>query len=124
MLDPFELKRRWFPKGIRRPLSKTRNRILRRTSRRSLARALSRLAIPRDSTVCIHSMLSGLGYLTDGPHGVIGAVQDAVPGCTIMVPTFPVEASTAEYVSRNGVFDPQCSPSTSGLSAASPSTRL
>ena len=115
MWSPVELKRRWFPKGVRRELTKLGNRAFRRTSRRSLARSLEPLDIAPGSVICVHSMLSGLGFLADGPDGVLGAIQDAVPGCTIMVPTFAIDDTCERYLRTDPVYDPARTPSTSGL---------
>jgi aminoglycoside N3'-acetyltransferase len=109
------LKKRIFPKGIRRKLSNYKNRLLNRTSESMLAGLLSRLNIEPGSVICVHSMLSAFGYLTGGPQTVFRAVQRAVPGCTIMMPTFPFSGTAIDYFQSGAIYDPQQTPSQSGL---------
>lgn len=110
-----ELKRQMFPKGIRRELQNLSNRIFRRTTEKKLARAFAQLNIPPGALVCVHSMLSGLGYIVGGPETVIKAIQRAIPGCTIMMPSFPFSGSAKDYVDSGAVYDRDNTPSQSGL---------
>ncbi|QVW33908.1 AAC(3) family N-acetyltransferase [Geobacter sulfurreducens] len=110
-----ELKRQMFPKGIRRELQNLSNRIFRRTTEKKLARAFAQLNIPPGALVCVHSMLSGLGYIVGGPETVIKAIQRAIPGCTIMMPSFPFSGSAKDYVDSGAIYDRDNTPSQSGL---------
>ena len=104
-----------FPKGIRRTANNHINRLTRRATRRSLASSFSELKIDSGSVICVHSALSALGHLVDGPESVILALQDAVPDCTIMMPSFPFGETALKYASSDPVFDPLSTPSMSGL---------
>jgi len=108
-------KQRCFPKGIRRTANAYVNRLIHRATRKSLARSFSELRIARGAVICVHSALSSLGYLVDGPESVIHALQDAVPDCTIMMPSFPVDETALKYVLSDPIYDPVHTPSMSGL---------
>jgi len=108
-------KERYFPKGIRRTADRYLNRLARRATRRSLASSFLELKIERGAVICVHSSLSALGYLVDGPESVILAIQDAVPDCTIMMPSFPFGGTALDYLSSDPIFDPLHTPSMSGL---------
>ncbi len=109
------LRQRYFPKGIRRAARKHYARVFRRTTRRGLANALRGLDIAEGAPVCVHSMLSGLGYLVGGPDTVLDAVQDAVSGCTIMMPTFTFGGTCESYLADDPLYDRTKTPSMSGL---------
>lgn len=104
-----------FPKGIQRSVQRNFQRILRRTSSKTLTACFQRLEIPTGSVICIHSMLSSLGYLVGGPSIVIDALRKAVPECTVLAPTFPFGDTTATYLAGNPVMNRDTTPSQSGL---------
>lgn len=110
-----DLKSDLFPKGIRRELQNVYNRVFRRTTEKKLARTFEQLDIPPGALVCVHSMLSGLGYIVGGPETVIRAIRRAIPGCTIMMPSFPFTGSAKEYVESGAIYDRDKTPSQSGL---------
>lgn len=110
-----DIKRKMFPKGIRRELLNLSNRIFKRTSEKKLARTIAQLNIPAGSLVCVHSMLSSLGYIVGGPETVIRAIQRAIPDCTIMMPSFPFSGTARDYVESGAIYDRDKSPSQSGL---------
>jgi aminoglycoside 3-N-acetyltransferase len=114
-----ELKRRLLPKGGRRSLNRWRNRLFRRVSAKRLARDLRRLGLADGDLVCVHSSLSGVGYLVRGADTVIEALL-AVVGerGTVMMPTFSGADSTYRYVkSGPPPFDPERAPVTTGALA-------
>ena len=110
-----DLRQRWFPKGVTRTLQRNASKLLRRTTERDLVSCFSKLSIAPGSVICVHSRISGLGYLVDGPESVIRTIQRAVPDCTIMMPTFPFDGSCFDYVKERPIFDPARTPSQSGL---------
>jgi aminoglycoside 3-N-acetyltransferase len=102
--------------GARRTWNRLRNRFLRRVRPRRLARDLRRLGLAEGDLVCVHSSLSGVGYLVRGADTVIDALL-AVVGerGTVMMPTFCGGDSTYRYVSAGPPpFDPEGSPITTG----------
>lgn len=109
------LKARWFPKGFRRTANRCINQVVNRTTRKALADSFRRLRIEPGAVICVHSALSKLGHLVEGPESVILALQDAAPDCTIMMPTFPVGSTALDYVQAKPVYDPIRTPSLSGL---------
>lgn len=110
-----DLKTRLFPKGVKRTMRTTLNRVARRTTTRAFARALRELGIDDGSQLCVHSQLSSFGYLVGGPRSVVDAMFDAVPNATVMMPTFTFGGTCEQYLADDPVFDPATSPSVSGL---------
>ena len=110
-----QLKKKYFPKGIKRELSKLNSKFFNRTTEENLTKSLKKLAIQPGSVICVHSMLSGLGYIVGGPQTVIRAIQKAVPDCTIMMPTFPFDGSALDYLKTNPIYHRDKTPSKSGL---------
>jgi aminoglycoside N3'-acetyltransferase len=108
-------KRTKFPRGIKRDSARFRNRLFNRTTRKRLTSAFKELDMPSGAVVGIHARLSSLGYLTDGPSSVLRALQEAVPDCTILMPTFPFAHTTLEYLTESPVFDADNTPSSSGV---------
>lgn len=112
---PLDFKRRLFPKGVRRTLEDWRRRLFQRVTRERLTETLREFEIPSGSWICIHAQLSGLGYLEGGPGIVIDAVLDAVPRCTILMPSFPFSGACHDHLQSNPLYDPKNTPSASGL---------
>lgn len=110
-----QLKKHYFPKGVRRELTKYNNKLFNRTTEKNLIKSLKKLAIQPGSVICVHSMLSGLGYIAGGPQTVIRAIQNAVPDCTIMMPSFPFDGSALDYLQTNPIYHRDKTPSKSGL---------
>ena len=108
-------KKQLFPKGIRPSLKKHGSRVFNRTTRKQLCQAFKQLGIPERPVVCIHAMLSGLGYIVGGAQTVIHALFDAVPDLTLMMPTFPFSGSALDYINSGTIYDPKSTPSKSGL---------
>jgi aminoglycoside N3'-acetyltransferase len=114
MLD--NIRKRYFPKGIRRTADKLFSRVFRRTSGRKLVKAFGKLNIPNGAVICVHSMLSGFGYIPGGPQTIIRSIQKAVPECTIIMPSFPFSGTMVDYLNNNPpVFDVNSTPSKSGV---------
>jgi len=110
------LKERLLPGGAHRTWSRWRNRLLRRVTAQRLARDLRRLGLAEGDLVCVHSSLSGVGFLVRGADTVIDALV-AVVGerGTVMMPTFSGADSTYRYVkSGPPPFDPARAPVTTG----------
>ncbi len=108
------IKSRLFPGGVRRALARWEMMLFRRLGPQELRRVISSMGIPGGAWICIHSRLSGLGYLPHGPRMVLDAVLEAVPGCTVIMPTFPFAGSALDYVQSGAVYDPENTPSASG----------
>ncbi len=107
-------KRRLFPKGVRRWGTRQTARVAHRTSERDFARCFESLRIPPGTVVCVHGAMSGFGHLSDGLGSVFSALQAAVPGCTIMMPSFPFSETMLGYLRSEAVFDPRHTPSACG----------
>jgi len=108
------LKQRLFPRGVRRTLERWRMQLFRRVRKADLVRLFQDLGLPPGARICIHSRLSGLGYLPRGPQEVLEAVLEAAPGCTILMPTFPFPGAALDWVRSGAVYDPRRTPSASG----------
>lgn len=109
------LKQRLFPKGIRRAAENWRRRLFERVTQEDLVRAIRRMGMPEGAWICVHSRLSGLGYLAGGAGIVIDALREAVPGCTVLMPTFPFGGTQVEHLRGDPLYDPRRTPSRSGL---------
>lgn len=107
--------KRMFPRGAKRDFLKYKNLVLNRTTQSILENKIKALKIKDGSVICIHGMLSGFGHLVGGPESVIKAVLQAVPGSTIMMPSFPFDGTMQEYISLNPIYDINNTPSKSGL---------
>lgn len=111
------LKKSLFPKGLKRSSSGYTNRFFRRVAPGKLEKDLTALGLVRDDIVCVHSSLSGIGFLTDGSQSVITALRRIVGGTgTLMMPTFTGGGSTYAYVTSGPApFEKDKTPSTTGL---------
>lgn len=107
-------KERLFPGGVRRTLLRWRLQAAQRVRKGDLVALFRDLGLPAAARICIHSRLSGLGYLVDGPASVLEAVLEAVPGSTILMPTFPFPGSALDWIRSGAVYDPRHTPSASG----------
>lgn len=56
-----KVKRKYFPRGIRRDLLRSWNRIFKRVSYNWLVKKMRELDLSDGSVICLHGMLSGLG---------------------------------------------------------------
>jgi len=92
-----------------------KNMLFYRTTRKNLGLSLKKLGIREDSVICIHSMLSSLGYLVGGPETVITAVKELASGTTLMMATFPFESTMVDYISTDPIYHVKNTPSKSGL---------
>jgi aminoglycoside N3'-acetyltransferase len=110
-----ELKVRLFPKGIKRSLKTYHNRLFNRTSEKKMVAGFNKLNIEPGSVICIHAMVSGMGYIPGGLVRILESVFEAVPNSTILMPTFPFSGSTEEYLAGNPIYDKHNTPSKSGL---------
>ena len=110
-----DLKKKKFPRGIRRDLSKHYGRVFHRVSEKNLLSAFKTLQIPDGSVVCIHAMLSGLGFIVGGPETVIRALLKSAEQVTLMMPSFPFTGTTEAYLCGDPIFDREATPSKSGL---------
>ena len=108
------VKARFFPNGVRRWTEFQRARVLERTSEADFAACFRSLEIPPGAVVCIHAAMSGFGYLCDGMQSVFTALQKTVPDVTLVMPSFPFNGSTVEYLQGEPVFDRARTPSQSG----------
>jgi aminoglycoside N3'-acetyltransferase len=98
-------------KAVRRSLQ----RLLYSIDRRSLVRAFRRLGMQRGDTVCVHSSLKSLGFISGGPNEVIEALIETVgPEGGIMMPSFPLTGSMAGYLDGGELFDVRVTTSRSG----------
>jgi aminoglycoside 3-N-acetyltransferase len=92
-----------------------RDRFFRRMPSARLLGVLRELGVREGATVFVHARLSALGYLPDGPAGVLQTLRAAVgPTGTIVMPSFPFSASVEEYLATRPTFDVARTPSKSG----------
>jgi aminoglycoside N3'-acetyltransferase len=109
------LKKKYFPKGVKRSLNRYYCQFFNPTTEKSLVANFKKLEIQAGSAICVHSMLSSLGHIVGGPQTVISAIQKAVPNCTIMMPSFPFDGSAFDYLKTDPIYQRDTTPSKSGL---------
>ena len=101
---------------LRRRLTKSVNEIVYRMDYKDYRRAFDRLQLSAGSAVCVHSAIRNLGHLTDGPGGVVRALQDAVgDNGAVLMPTFPFGGTMQSYLAKNEPFDVRRTPSAVGF---------
>jgi aminoglycoside N3'-acetyltransferase len=115
MINILNVKRNYFPKGIRRGLSNFKNKLFSQTSEKQLVKAFSSLGMEEGAVIGIHAMLSGLGYIQNGPGTIIKSVLKAVPDSTLIMPSFPFDGTTDAYLASNPLYNRNTTPSKSGL---------
>jgi len=110
------LKNNWFPRGVRRAALSYQNRILKRVNPDKLKTGLRDLGIAPGDMVCVHSSLSGMGYMTGGCESVIRVLRDLIgKEGTLIMPTFTGGGSTYEYVMSNPPpFNRETTPASTG----------
>jgi aminoglycoside N3'-acetyltransferase len=99
----------------RRFVRRSLQRVFFGITRKTLVRAFRRLGLQRGDTVCVHSSLRSMGYIVGGPAEVLEALFEAVgpEGC-VMMPSFPLRTSMAEWVQQGMVYDVRETPATTG----------
>jgi aminoglycoside 3-N-acetyltransferase len=84
-------------------------------SREKLARDLRALGLKENDSVLVHSSLSKIGYLKNGPLDVINALSDVVgSGGTLLFPTFPASGRNKDHLEEHPYFDILKTPSRMG----------
>src|ERR1700712_3235294 len=92
-----------------------RDFVFRRLSARALRKFLEELGLASGGVGLVPSAFSALGYFGPGPTGLIELLQEFVgPTGTIVMPTFSMAGSMAEYLRGQPRFDVRHTPSTSG----------
>jgi len=97
---------------LRRPFQKLFFRI----DQKKLVDSFRRIGLKEGDTVCVHSSLGRIGYVVGGPNDVIDALMETVgpTGC-VMMPSFPLKRSMAEFLESGQTFDVKSSPSLNGI---------
>jgi aminoglycoside 3-N-acetyltransferase len=105
-------------KFLRREANTQINKLLFKSTRKTLANAFRQVGVRGDVTVCVHASLSGLGYIEGGASTVVDALLDAIgnDGCLVM-PAFSMEGSMEEYLHRGETFEVRTTPSRVGAIA-------
>ncbi len=80
-----------------------------------LKEQLREMGIKPGDHLMVHSAMSKMGHLKDGPMGMINALMEAVgTEGTICMPSSPVSKLQLDYMRDNPVFDVQNTPSSMG----------
>lgn len=81
-------------------------------TRERLLLGLMRIGVRKGDILLVHSSLTALGHVKDGPEAAIDALLEAVgPQGTILMPAYPITGDWMTRVSSGVLFDPQRSPS-------------
>lgn len=80
-----------------------------------LLQELRNAGIQSGDTVLVHSAMSKIGYLENGPETLVDALLEAIgPYGNLMMPTSPNASFQIEYARQNPVFDVKHTPSRLG----------
>lgn len=80
-----------------------------------LVNELQQMGIQAGDTLLVHSAMSKIGYLENGPETLIEALRTAIgPTGNLLMPTSPNASFQLEYAKSNPVFDVANSPSRLG----------
>jgi len=91
---------------------KTANKFITKTQ---LIKELQSLQIFPGDTLLVHSSMSKMGYLENGPYTLVDALIEYIgPEGNIMMPSSPNAGLQLDYVKENKVFDVRSSPSKLG----------
>ena len=84
-------------------------------SQETLIKQLREMGIVEGDTIMVHTSMSKMGYVQDGPRGVIEALQEVV-GTTgnVCMPSSPNPALQLKFVQDSPIFDRANSPSKMG----------
>lgn len=84
-------------------------------SQQDLENDLRKIGIVKGDVVLVHSSLSRIGHLKDGPKTFLDALINVVSDSgTILMPTSPNAVYQADYIRTNKVFDVLNTPSKTG----------
>lgn len=118
--------RRWTPKFLldwnrRRKKKRTRLELSLQKSRgqliskKTLIEELMRLGLKSGDTVLVHSSMSKIGYLEEGPKTFVDAFLSVIGDQgNLMMPSSPNASLQLDYIKTNPVFDVKNSPSKLG----------
>lgn len=110
-----------FIKSVQQFKKKRRNRVLHQQAKtggltqEDLIAELRTIGITEGDTVLVHSALSKIGYLKDGPRTLVAALLETVGNTgNILMPTSPNNKRQLDYIKELEVFDVQETPSRLG----------
>lgn len=84
-------------------------------SRQMLVEQLRKIGIQSGDTLLVHSSLSKIGYVEEGPKTVVEALLEAVgPQGHLLMPNSPNASMQLDYIRQLDVFDVENSPSRLG----------
>jgi len=84
-------------------------------SQKDLENDFRKIGITKGDIVLVHSSLSRIGHLSDGPKTFVDALMNVVGSeGTILMPTSPNAVFQADYIRENKIFDVLNTPSKTG----------
>ncbi len=84
-------------------------------SKQFIKEELKRIGIERGDTVLVHSALSKIGHLEEGPKTFVDAIIESVDiNGHVLMPTSPNNIYQLDYINSNPVFDVNNTPSKTG----------
>lgn len=86
------------------------------TNQQQLTQQLINAGIVQGTSVLVHSSLRKLGYVPNGAHTVIQALQQAIgEEGTLLMPAFPAKGYNKDYLLTSPVFNYHTTPSSMGI---------
>ena len=81
----------------------------------TLLSQLEKMGIEQGDSLLVHTSLSKMGFIQDGPATVLEALFSAIgPNGTLLMPSSPVDGLQLSYVQGQPIFDVKLSPSKMG----------
>jgi aminoglycoside 3-N-acetyltransferase len=105
-------------KYLIREANNTINKLLFKSTRKTLVDAFRAVGVRGQITLCVHASLSRLGYIEGGAATVVDALIEAIgdDGCLAM-PAFSMDGTMKHYLDRGETFDVRNTPSHVGAIA-------
>lgn len=110
-----ELAKSW-KKNIRRREINTQRKTNAALTKEFLIEELKRIGIKSGDHVLVHSALSKIGYIENGPTTLINALLDVVGADgTLLMPSFPAKGRNKDHLESHPFFDMKNTPSQMGI---------
>ncbi len=85
-------------------------------SKEDLILDLKKIGIAEGDVLLVHSSLSKIGFVPDGPTTVIHALLETLgPEGTLLMPSFPAKGRNKDYLQAHPLFDVKQTPSAMGI---------
>ena len=106
---------KWWKKNKRRRYLSNKNNSGDVVTKEKLIDDLQKIGLIKGDSVLVHSAMSKIGYLENGPATLIDALENVIgKEGTLLMPAFPASGRNKTYLEDNSVFDVRKTPSKMG----------